>query len=86
MKDNAACDVVKYYNLPENRNILSDQVIRFTNYESRKKCPVILRWIVVWDKDNQREIVLQTNHLKFGATTIAMITKNAGKSKSSLKR
>ncbi len=75
MKDNAAYDVVKNYNPPENRSILSDQLIRFTNHESRKKCPCLLRRIVVWDKEKEREIVLLTNHLKFGATTIAMIYK-----------
>ena len=75
MKDNANYDVVKKYHPPENRNILSDQLIRFTNYESRKKCPYTLRRIAVWDDENQREIVLLTNHLKFGATTIAMIYK-----------
>jgi IS4 transposase len=30
---------------------------------------------VVWDADNQREIVLLTNLLTFGATTIAAIYK-----------
>ena len=29
--------------------------------------------MVVWDEANQREIVLLTNHLQFGATTIAAI-------------
>ena len=66
MKDNACNDVVKNYNPPENRNILSDQLIRFTNYESRRKCPHVLRRFVVWDKEKQREIVLLTNPLKSG--------------------
>ena len=30
---------------------------------------------MVWDDDNKREIVLLTNHLKFGATTISAIYK-----------
>ena len=75
MKDNADYEVVKNYNPPENRNILSDQLIRFTDSKSKKKCPCILRRIVVWDSKNERIIVLLTNHLKFGATTIAMIYK-----------
>ena len=29
--------------------------------------------MVVWDEANQRQIVLLTNHLEFGATTIAAI-------------
>ena len=35
----------------------------------------MLRRVVVWDADNQREIVLLTNLLTFGATTIAAIYK-----------
>jgi IS4 transposase len=31
---------------------------------------------VVWDDQNEREIVLLTNHLKFGATTISAIYKD----------
>jgi IS4 transposase len=30
---------------------------------------------VVWDAENEREVVLLTNHLEFGATTIAAIYK-----------
>jgi hypothetical protein len=75
MKDNANYEVVKILNPPEKRNILSDQIIRFTGYGSRKKCPYPLRRIEVWDAENQRIIVLLTNHLKFGATTVAMIYK-----------
>ena len=30
----------------------------------------------MWDKDNQRQIVLLTNHLDFGATTIGAIYKD----------
>ena len=75
MKDNAAYEVVKEYNPPENRNILSDQLIRFTGRDSKKKCPHQLRRIEVWDAENERIIVLLTNHLKFGATTIAAIYK-----------
>ena len=32
--------------------------------------------MVVWDRDNDREIVLLTNHLDFGASTIAAIYKD----------
>jgi IS4 transposase len=31
---------------------------------------------MVWDKENEREIVLLTKHLKFGATTISAIYKD----------
>ena len=40
---------------------------------AEKKCRDLLRRVVVWDEANQRQIVLLSNHLEFGATTIAAI-------------
>lgn len=76
IKDNANYTVISKFAVPENRNILSDQLILFTGYYSQKKYPYPLRKIVVWDKDQEREIVLLTNHLEFGATTISAIYKD----------
>lgn len=76
LKDNADYMVVEDRVLPKNRNILADQLIRFASDAAQKKCPHILRRVVVWDKDNEREIVLLTNHLEFGATTISAIYKD----------
>lgn len=72
-KGNAAYEVMQERKPPENRNIRADQFIRFTGHYARKDCPDILRRIVVWDEKNAREIVLLTNHLEFGATTISAI-------------
>lgn len=47
-----------------------------TGTNAQEKCPHLLRRIVVWDELNEREIVLLTNHLEFGATTIADIYKS----------
>jgi len=76
IKGNADYAVIHEFEVPANRNILSDQIILFTGYYSQKKYPHPLRKIVVWDKDQQREIVLLTNHLDFGATTISAIYKD----------
>ena len=62
--------------LPKDRNIRSDQLIRFTGVQAQKDCPCLLRRLVVWDAVNEREIVLLTNLLAFGATTIAAIYKD----------
>mgnify|MGYP002067275769 CR=1 FL=1 len=48
----------------------------FDGYYSKKNYPYPLRRIVVWDDENQRSIVLLTNHLDFGATTVAAIYKD----------
>ncbi len=75
MKENAVYDVVEQREVPKYRNILSDEIIVLTGSQAQKKCSHKLRRTVVWDEENEREIVLLTNHLDFGATTIADIYK-----------
>ena len=76
LKENAAYEVVEDCVVPKDRNILADQLIQFTGVQAQKACPCLLRRVVVWDAVNEREIVLLTNLLAFGATTIASIYKD----------
>lgn len=76
LKDNADYIVIEDSRVPENRNIIADQLIKFNGQAARKKCPYTLRKVTVWDRAQNREIVLLTNHLKFGATTISAIYKD----------
>jgi len=76
LKDNAAYEVVESFLGPLPRNILADEIIRFTGTQAAKNCPHLLRRVVVWDPINEREIVLLSNLLHFGATTIAAIYKD----------
>lgn len=76
LKDNAAYTVAEECKVPENRGILSDQLVRFTGAKAQQDCPGLLRRVAVWDASNKREIVLLTNQLAFGATTIAAIYKD----------
>ncbi len=76
LKENADYEVVEERTVPRNRNILADQFIRFTGFYAQKNCPHTLRRVVVWDKEKQRQIVLLTNHLEFGPTTISAIYKD----------
>jgi hypothetical protein len=75
-KENADYAIVAEYDVPKNRNIVADQLIMLTGYKASKNCPHILRRIVVWDREKTREIVLLTNHLDFGATTVSAIYKD----------
>lgn len=75
-KENAVYEVVEDREVPRHRSILADQIIRLTGPKAEEKCPHLLRRVVVWDEENHREIVLLTNHLKFGASTIAAIYKD----------
>lgn len=76
-KKNADYEVLEKRPIPAHRgNILSDEIIRLSGWEARKDCPHRLRRIVVWDKEKERSIVLLTNHLDFGPTTISAIYKD----------
>jgi hypothetical protein len=76
LKDNADYMLLEELQVPKNRNVLADQLIMFCGYYAQKNCPYPLRRIVVWDNENEDEVVLLTNHLDFGATTVAAIYKD----------
>jgi hypothetical protein len=75
LKDNAAFEVVAECEIPHNRNIRADQFIRLTAPKAQADYPDLLRRIVAWDPENKREIVLLTNLMEFGSSTIAAIYK-----------
>ena len=76
LKENADYDVVSMRPVPQKGNITADETIRFRSHYAQKNCPHHLRRVAVWDSENQREIVLLTNHHGFGATTISAIYKD----------
>ena len=73
MKEGTNYEVLEQRKLPRDRPILADETIRLTSSRAQKDCPQLLRRVVVWDASQGREIVLLTNHLEFGATTISAI-------------
>ncbi len=75
-KKNMAYEVVTQREVPDRGNVLRDEEIRFTGYDASHKYPHTLRRVVVWDDENQREIVLLTNHMEFAASTIGRIYKD----------
>lgn len=75
-KENAVYEVVEIRTSPYHRFIISDEIIRLIGLKAEEKCPHLLRRVVVWDRDNHREIVLLNNHLDFGASTISAIYKD----------
>jgi hypothetical protein len=58
------------------RGILCDQIIELTTPKARRLCPHRLRRIAYRDPDTGKRLVFLTNHLDFGATTIARIYKD----------
>jgi hypothetical protein len=75
-KGNADYTVVEERPVPQNRNILKDELIRFNGYYAQKKYPGPLRRIELWDEEKKERVVFLTNHLTFGSTTIASIYKD----------
>jgi len=58
---------------PKNSSVVSDREIRIT--PDRLGFQLKLRLVTIRDEDHQRELTFLTNHLDFGATTIARIYK-----------
>lgn len=75
-KSNAAYEVVEQRKIPQDRGILSDDIIRFTGYKTKRLCPHLLRRITYTDRETGKVLIFLTNHLDFGATTISRIYKD----------
>ena len=73
MKDNAVYDVLE--SKPASGKVLKDELILLTGARAQERCPHILRRVVVWDDEHEREIVLLTNAHQFAASTIGKIYK-----------
>ncbi|HOP59812.1 MAG TPA: IS4 family transposase [Candidatus Saccharicenans sp.] len=76
LKEKTSYRVVKRLWMPGNHHILKDQIIRFTGFYAQRDCPYQLRRIEVWDREKKELIILLSNHLEFGATTISAIYKD----------
>jgi hypothetical protein len=76
MKDNAVFEVVEEKPIPQNRNILKDQIIRLTGLKAEERCPHLLRRVEFYDEENGTLLVFLTNNFKLGSTTIAAIYKD----------
>ncbi len=73
LKKNAKYKIIEKKALPQNRNILKDEVIEMTGSITGKQCQSKLRIIESLDKSTQKSIVILTNNLNLGSTTIADI-------------
>jgi hypothetical protein len=72
-KQDLKIEVIAERDVPQNSNVRRDQDIRIRPY--REEFELKLRLVTIWDEDKQEEITFLTNHLKFGATTIARVYK-----------
>jgi len=76
MKENAVYEVIKDNKVPQNRHILKDEIIVFSDSRAFENCPHHLRRIEFYDPAKKEILVFLTNHLKLGSSTIAAIYKD----------
>jgi len=73
LRHDLSIKVIEERSVPQNRNIRRDQLISLSSLQGQKECPFPLRRVEVWNPEQQETIVLLTNHLNFGASTISDI-------------
>jgi len=76
LKANALYEVIGERPVPQNRNILKDELIELRGTKAQEKCSYPLRLITVYDPESDKILEFLTNHLSLGATTIAAIYKD----------
>jgi hypothetical protein len=76
LKDNADYKVIKSNQVPQNKNIMTDQLIKLKGFYSQQKCPYYLRLVQIYDDQKQETLSFVTNHLKLVPATIAAVYKD----------
>src|SRR5262249_15530028 len=71
LRHDAHYKVIESKAIPQHRKILKDEVIELGSHWYKRQARY--RRIEVWVEERQEVLVLLTNHLQFGATTIAQI-------------
>jgi hypothetical protein len=79
LKDSTVYKVVERRVVPDRGPVLRDEIIELTSWDAANKCPFRLRRVELDDPDKDDPLVFLTNHLTFGATTIAAIYKDRWK-------
>jgi hypothetical protein len=73
MKENAVYEVLESREV--SGKVRKDELILLSGARAQERCPHILRRVVVWDEENEREIVLLSNAQQFAASTLGKIYK-----------
>ena len=76
MLPNAVYKVVREDRVPQNRNILRDDIIQLASKYAFERCPHRLRRIEFYNAEKDEILVFLTNHMKLGASTVAAIYKD----------
>jgi IS4 transposase len=76
MKEKAVYEVKAELKIPQNSNVVSDQIICFPRLACAGEEAVLFRRVEIVDQEKGETIVFLTNLIAFGATTIAAIYKD----------
>src|SRR5216684_2859201 len=76
MKEKAVYTVKEELQVPQNSNVVKDQILCFARLAREGEEPVLFRRVEILDAEKQETVVFLTNLLAFGATTIAAIYKD----------
>jgi hypothetical protein len=76
MKEKAVYEVKEEVQIPQNSNVVRDQIICFPRLAVEAEEPMLFRRVEIWDAEKEEAIVFLSNLLAFGATTIAAIYKD----------
>jgi IS4 transposase len=76
MLANTHFEVLEERQVPSNRNILKDQIIRLTGRHTQAQCSHRLRRVEALREDTGEILVFLTNHLELGASTVVAIYKD----------
>jgi hypothetical protein len=76
MKEKAVYEIKEELKVPQNSNVVRDQIICFPRLARPGEEPVLFRRVEIWDAEKEEAIVFLSNLLAFGATTIAAIYKD----------
>jgi len=75
MKTNTVYSVVEECEVPENGNVLHDQIISLPGLKKAGEQPILFRRIEYWNKDKQEILVFFSNLLHLAGSTVASIYK-----------
>lgn len=73
---NMVYEVVEQREVIPSGSVRRDEKIRLSSAYAQKRCPSVLRRVVVWNPEHEREFVFLTNITHLAASTIAAIYKD----------
>ena len=75
-KQNIKYEVLGQHEIPKNKSVVSDQIIRLTGFYTKQDYTEKLRLITFYDKEKDKELTFLTNNFKLAANTIAELYKH----------